>query len=127
MDVVAVEQAARRAADAVRAGDGAFFLECRTYRFRAHSMFDAELYRDRAEVEEWKTRDPIVLLRARLAETDGLDEPAFAALEADVQQEVARAVAFAEAGTWEAVDHLTRDVYAAGPASEEVAGGRGAG
>src|SRR5581483_10339885 len=59
MDVRAVEMAARRAAHAVRQGTGPVFLELRTYRVRAHSMFDAELYRDRAEVEDWKQRDPI--------------------------------------------------------------------
>jgi pyruvate dehydrogenase E1 component alpha subunit len=74
-------------------------------------MFDAELYRGKAEVEEWKTRDPIVLLRSRLEAMHVLDEAAFAGLEAEVQQDLARAVAFAEAGTWEPVEQLTRDVY----------------
>ena len=54
MDVLAVEQAARRAAEAVRAGGGPHFLELRTYRFRAHSMYDPDRYRDKAEVEQWK-------------------------------------------------------------------------
>jgi pyruvate dehydrogenase E1 component alpha subunit len=117
MDVVAVEDAARRAADAVKGGNGPFFLECRTYRFRAHSMFDAELYRDKAEVEEWKKRDPIALLRSQLAAMPAFDDAAGDALEADVQREIARAVAFAEAGTWEPVDELTRDVYT--PRQEE--------
>jgi pyruvate dehydrogenase E1 component alpha subunit len=111
MDVVAVERSARQAADVVRAGNGPFFLECRTYRFRAHSMFDAELYRDKVEVEEWKKRDPIVLLRSRLAGAHLVDDAAVAELEAEVGQEIARAAAFAEAGTWEPVEQLTRDVY----------------
>jgi pyruvate dehydrogenase E1 component alpha subunit len=111
MDVLAVEEAARRAVDAVRAGTGPFFLEARTYRFRAHSMFDAELYRDKTEVEAWKTRDPIELLRSRLEGLQDFDAAALAALEAEVQQEIARAVAFAEAGTWEPLEHLTCDVY----------------
>ena len=59
MDPVAVEAAADRAVAAIRAGHGPRFLECRTYRFRAHSMFDPELYRDKAEVEQWRKRDPI--------------------------------------------------------------------
>ena len=107
MDVVAVEEAASNAVASVRSGRGPFFLEARTYRFRAHSMFDAELYRDKVEVEEWKKRDPILLIRQR-----GLvDEAGFTAIDADVQREVAAAVAFAEAGTWEPVEQLTRDVY----------------
>jgi len=111
MDVTAVDAAARRAADAVRAGNGPCFLECRTYRFRAHSMFDAELYRDKAEVEEWKMRDPIVLLRARLEQAGTLDEAGFTTLDRAAQQEIAHAVEFAEAGSWEPITELTRDVY----------------
>jgi pyruvate dehydrogenase E1 component alpha subunit len=121
MDVVAVEDAARRAVQAVRTGAGPYFLECRTYRFRAHSMFDAELYRDKAEVEEWKTRDPIALLRARLASARAIDDAAFAALDAEVRDEIARAADYAEAGTWEPVEQLTHDVYT--PRRKEVASG----
>jgi pyruvate dehydrogenase E1 component alpha subunit len=120
MDIVAVEEAARRAAGQVRSGHGPFFLECRTYRFRAHSMFDAELYRDKAEVEDWKRRDPIALLRSRLEAAAALDGPEFARLDAEVHGEIARAVEFAEAGSWEPVEQLTRDVYT--PA-QEVTGG----
>jgi pyruvate dehydrogenase E1 component alpha subunit len=111
MDVVAVEQAARAAAARVRAGKAPELLECRTYRFRAHSMFDAELYRDKSEVEEWKTRDPIETLGGALEQAGLLNAPARAELEQHIQQEIAEAVAFAEAGTWEPVETLTRDVY----------------
>lgn len=123
MDVLAVEAAARQAADLVRGGCGPRFLECRTYRFRAHSMFDAELYREQAEVVEWKKRDPIALLRARLEAAQGLDEAAFAALEAEVGREVGQAEAFADAGTWEPVERLTHDVHT----PREVTSGTAAG
>ncbi len=66
MDVLAAAAAARRAVEAIRAGGGPHFLECRTYRFRAHSMYDPELYRDKAEVEHWKERDPLIVLEARI-------------------------------------------------------------
>jgi TPP-dependent pyruvate/acetoin dehydrogenase alpha subunit len=111
MDVVAIERAARQAIDAVRGGNGPFFLECRTYRFRAHSMFDAELYRDKTEVEEWKKRDPIALLRTQLETAAIVDAGVFARLDADAQEEIAHAVEFAEAGSWEPIEQLTRDVY----------------
>ena len=111
MDVVAIEQAARQAIDAVRSGIGPFFLECRTYRFSAHSMFDAELYRDKAEVEEWKTRDPITLLRTRLQAPATVDDAVFARLDTEVQEEISHATEFAEAGSWEPIEQLTRDVY----------------
>ena len=58
MDVLAVSDAAAKAVATVREGRP-YLLECRTYRFRAHSMFDAELYRSKEEVAEWKKRDPI--------------------------------------------------------------------
>jgi pyruvate dehydrogenase E1 component alpha subunit len=110
MDVLAVEEAAQRAALAVRAGGGPAFLELRTYRFRAHSMFDPELYRDKAEVERWKQRDPIEILAARLAAERALDEAGRAGLEQRCAEEIAEAVAFAEAGTLEPIAELTRFV-----------------
>ena len=111
MDVLAVEDAARHAAEAVRYGGGPHFLELRTYRFRAHSMYDPELYREKAEVEEWRGRDPIEALLERLREEGALDEAAEAALETEVAAEVEEAIAFAEAGTLESVEDLTRYVY----------------
>jgi pyruvate dehydrogenase E1 component alpha subunit len=110
MDVVAVETVLQRAAHSVRNGDGPFFVECRTYRFRAHSMFDPELYRDKTEVELWKTRDPIVAQIARL-KTAGASDEELAAVERDVAGEIARCVSFAESGDWEPVEDLIKDVY----------------
>jgi len=111
MDVEAVESATRQAAEAVRRGNGPMFLEFRTYRFRAHSMFDAELYRDKAEVEEWKRRDPIVMFSKALAERGVVTDALIAAFDTSVSDEVNQAVEFAEAGTWEAIADLTKDVY----------------
>jgi pyruvate dehydrogenase E1 component alpha subunit len=110
MDVVRVEEAVRRAADHVRSGRGPYFLEFLTYRFRAHSMFDPELYRDREEVERWKQRDPIELffLEARAEGTLGDADRAEA--ERDVAAELEAAIAFAEAGTLEPVEDLEKDV-----------------
>ena len=110
MDVQAVEAATRGAVDRIRAGAGPFLLECRTYRFRPHSMFDSELYRTRDEVAQWRERDPIELLAGRMTEAGLLDEAGRAALEREVAAEVEAAVAFAEAGTWEPVEELTRFV-----------------
>jgi pyruvate dehydrogenase E1 component alpha subunit len=110
MDVLAVEAATRHAADHVRRG-GPCFLEARTYRFRAHSMADPELYRSREEVEGWKARDPIAAFSAHLRELRLLTDQDFAAIAAAVAAEIDAAVAFAEAGPWEPVEDLTRDVY----------------
>jgi pyruvate dehydrogenase E1 component alpha subunit len=110
MDVVAAREAMLAAAEVVRSGKGPVFLEFQTYRFRAHSMFDPELYRDKAEVEEWKTRGPIHTFSARLKAQALLTEEEFLALDRAAQDEVQRAVDFAEAGTWEPVADLARDV-----------------
>jgi pyruvate dehydrogenase E1 component alpha subunit len=111
MDVLAVEAATRRAATAVRAGSGPHFVEFRTYRFRAHSMFDPELYRDKQEVEQWKQRDPITALDAQLRAHGLLADTDVAQLEDEVGKEITGAIAFAEAGTWEPIEDLTRFVY----------------
>ena len=111
MDVIAVMEATAQAAAEARAGGGPQFVEFRTYRFRAHSMFDAELYRTKAEVEQWKPRCPIITFTSRLKAEGLIDDPALAAIEADVADEIARAVAFAEAGSWEPVADLARHVY----------------
>ena len=111
MDVLAVEAAACAAVEAIRGGSGPQFLELSTYRFRAHSMFDAELYRDKAEVEQWKKRGPIVTFVAALREAGLLYDADVARLEAAVGREIEAAVAFAEAGTLEDIADLTRDVY----------------
>jgi len=114
MDVTAVEDAARQAVQSVRAGRP-HLLECRTYRFRAHSMFDAELYRDKAEVEEWKKRDPIAGLTASLKAAGELTDAQLGEIEAEVTREISDAVTFAQQGTWEPIEHLTRDVYTRPP------------
>ena len=117
MDVQAVEAATRGAVDRICAGAGPFLLECRTYRFRPHSMFDSELYRTKDEVAEWRERDPIELLAGRMSAAGLLYEAGRAALEREVTAEVEAAVAFAEAGTWEPVEELTRFVTSEGRAS----------
>jgi pyruvate dehydrogenase E1 component alpha subunit len=111
MNALAVAGAVRHAAAAVRAGSGPAFLELRTYRFRAHSMYDPELYRDKREVEQWKLRDPILVFIAWMRQEGLLSAGDLERLEREVEAEVADAVAFAEAGSLEPVEDLTRDVY----------------
>jgi len=110
MDVVRVEAAARRALDHIRATPGPYFLECRTYRFRAHSMFDTQAYRTRDEIERWRERDPIERLRAWMLDNRQLGADESARIDADVDGEIAEAVAQAEAGTLESVADLERYV-----------------
>jgi pyruvate dehydrogenase E1 component alpha subunit len=110
MDVQAVEQASRRAVESIRAGGGPCFLELRTYRFRAHSLYDPDRYREKAEVELWKERDPITVLSDRLVADGRLDDTDLAAIEAEVTAEIDDAVAFGQAGTFEPVEQLERFV-----------------
>lgn len=111
MDVVAVHEATKQAAQHVREGKGPFFVEFQTFRFRAHSMFDPDLYRDKTEIEEWKKRGPIHTFSARLKAENKLTEEEFQAIDAQAGQEVQAAIAFAEASEWEPVEDLARDVY----------------
>jgi len=115
MDVVAVEAAARRAADEVRSTGDPRFLELRTYRFRAHSMADPDLYRTKTEIEHWKERDPIALHEARLRRARHLKKADLDALESEIAAELEEAVAVAEAGPWEPIEDLTTDVYTPKP------------
>ena len=112
MDVVAIEAATRRALHAIHEHGKPRFLECRTYRFRAHSMFDAQLYRDKAEIEEWRKKDPIVRFQGWLEENDLIHPDDLKRITDEVDAEIADAVAFAEAGSWEPLEELTRYVYA---------------
>ncbi len=116
MDLLAVREAAQVAIDHVRGGRGPYLLECHTYRFRAHSMFDSQLYRDKAEVERWRARDPIDLFEREAVNLGLLGADDRTALQAQVDAEVKAAIDFAEAGTWEPVEQLTRDVYTEGQA-----------
>jgi pyruvate dehydrogenase E1 component alpha subunit len=115
MNVSAVRDAMRHAVAHVRSGEGPMFVEFRTYRFRAHSMFDAELYRSKAEVERWRQRCPIAAFEAHIQASGWSID--VAEVEREVAGEVAAAIAFAEAGQWEPVENLTQDVVAPTTAS----------
>jgi pyruvate dehydrogenase E1 component alpha subunit len=111
MDVLAVEGAVRDGAARVRRGAGPCLIEFRTYRFRAHSMADPELYRTKNEVDAWRERDPIPLFEGLLRERGMLSEGDLDVVEASVAEELAAAVAEAEEGPWEPLEDLEKDVY----------------
>jgi pyruvate dehydrogenase E1 component alpha subunit len=106
-----VRSVTRDAAAEVRAGHGPRFLEYQTYRFRAHSMYDPELYRTREEVEAWKARCPLRLY----GEEIGLTADERQTIEDEVAAEIKAALLFAEAGPLEPVEHLLRDVVGVHP------------
>jgi pyruvate dehydrogenase E1 component alpha subunit len=110
MDVLAVQEAARRAVALVRGGGGPCFLELRTYRFRAHSMYDPDRYRDKTEIERWRESDPIPRLTAELVARGAVTDDEVATWEAEIAREIDSAVAAAEAAPLEPVSDLTRFV-----------------
>lgn len=115
MDVVAVEVAARRAIERIRSTQKPILLECRTYRFRAHSMFDAQLYRDKAEVAEWREKGPIVRFQTWLLDNGLIHQSDVDDIRTAVEAEINEATAFAEDGTLEPIDDLTRHVLGPQP------------
>lgn len=118
MDVLAVNRAAQRAVDAIRRGEGPHFIEFKTYRFRAHSMFDAELYREKSEVEQWKQRCPIEHFVNQLKASELLTDEEYQEIIAEAEAEVKRSVEFAEAAEWEDVADLERFVHSE-PSTQE--------
>ncbi len=111
MDVLAVEQAARHAAASVRAGGGPHFLELRTYRYRAHSMYDPDRYRDKTEIDAWRRRDPIDELADRMRAAGELSDDGLTAMIGGIAAEIDEAVEAARNGPDEPVEDLTRFVY----------------
>lgn len=111
MDVMAVYEAAKVAIEYVRKEGQPYFLEVDTYRFRGHSMGDPERYRKAEEVKQWQENDPIgifnkYLLETKTATPKGLDE-----IEARVEEEVNKAVEFAEASPEPALEELFTNIY----------------
>ena len=116
MDVLAVARATDGAVAAIRGGGGPRFLEYRTYRFRAHSMYDPELYRTKAEVEQWRQRDPIPAYAERLRRDGVLSDADVQRIEAAIAAELDDALRFAEESPWEPAESLLADVYSPRPA-----------
>lgn len=108
MDVLAVEEATRLATEQIRGGAGPHFLEMQTYRFRAHSMYDPDRYRDKAEIAAWKARDPIDLLAGQLRSEGLLSDDTLAQLETEIGSVLEAAVQAADAAPLEPVEDLTR-------------------
>ena len=117
MDVTEVEAASRRALEYIKTTGKPYLLECRTYRFRPHSMFDAQLYRDRQEVEEWREKGPIVRFKSWLQELGLIKQDELETIEREIDEEIEDAVAFAEAATVEPVESLQKYVVAESPAT----------
>lgn len=111
MNVVNVEAAALEACDYIHKEQKPYFLECQTYRFRGHSSFDSQLYREKEEIALWEEKGPVRQLVQWMRNNSHLLDNELDELEKDVEQEIQAAVQFAEAGAWEPIEDLARDVY----------------
>jgi pyruvate dehydrogenase E1 component alpha subunit len=111
-DVLAVYEAVRQAADRARAGEGPTFIEAKTYRYRGHYEGDPQVYRLPGEMEEWRARDPIPAFRQRLVETEMFDQAALKQIEAEVQDQLDDAVAFAKGAPQPEPHEALEGVYA---------------
>jgi pyruvate dehydrogenase E1 component alpha subunit len=111
MDVIAVYQAVKRAAEWVREQNRPYLIEAITYRFRGHSMADPAKYRSLAEHEVWKARDPIPHFGRKLVAEGVASQAQLALIEEQVKGVVAEAVMFAEASPWPAAGEVWEDIY----------------
>jgi pyruvate dehydrogenase E1 component alpha subunit len=112
MDVLAMYDVARKAVAHARSGKGPYFIEAMTYRFRAHSMADPELYRTKEEVAQWRQRDPIPRLRTYMIEQGMANEEDFNAMDAVVERTVDESIRFAEESPEPPPEELWDHVYA---------------
>jgi pyruvate dehydrogenase E1 component alpha subunit len=107
----AVHEAIEEAADRARRGDGPTLLEMKTYRYKGHSMSDAQKYRTKDEVEEYKKLDPIEKVKATIEKNKWMSEADFEAAEKRVDDIVAESIQFAEDSPYPTADELYKDVY----------------
>ena len=114
MDVLKVRQAAEEAIAFVRSGNGPFFLEIETYRFRGHSMGDPERYRKPEEVRKWQENDPIGIFHRRLIDQGIATEAELDSLEEKAEEETAAAVQFAENSPEPEPEALFENIYVEG-------------
>jgi pyruvate dehydrogenase E1 component alpha subunit len=116
MDVIEMQKAAERAVKLVRSGEGPFFLEAITYRFRAHSMADPELYRDKTEVQHWREgNDPIKTFSDVLVRGGQFSEKEIEETWARVEAEIDEAARFAEGSPFPDVATIMDHMYAPSP------------
>jgi pyruvate dehydrogenase E1 component alpha subunit len=111
MDVIVVREAALKALEKIRAGNGPYFLEIMTYRYRGHSMGDPERYRESDEVKRWQENDPIGIYRQYLTKKKVVKENELDVIDDQVAEEVQAAVQFAESSPEPAPEELFTDVY----------------
>ncbi|MEA2647437.1 MAG: pyruvate dehydrogenase component alpha subunit [Chloroflexota bacterium] len=112
MDVIEVNRVISEAAARARSGGGPTIVEAITYRFRGHSMADAESYREKAEVRKWQRRDPIRVLDERLVKGGHVHRKELHEIQRQVELQVQDAVVFADNSPFPSLDTLFQNIYA---------------
>jgi pyruvate dehydrogenase E1 component alpha subunit len=111
MDPEAIHEAVARAVKRARAGDGPTLLEMKTYRYKGHSMSDPQKSRTKEEVEEYKDRDPIEVVKEKLLSNFNMTALEIEAINDEIKNIVEESVKFAEESPWPSDDELLKDVY----------------
>jgi pyruvate dehydrogenase E1 component alpha subunit len=112
LSVEAVHDAIEEAVERARKGDGPSYLEMKTYRYKGHSMSDAQTYRTKDEVKQYQEKDPIGKVLQTILKNKWLDEAGIEEVEARVKAIVDESVKFAEESEFPEAEELYRDVYA---------------
>jgi pyruvate dehydrogenase E1 component alpha subunit len=111
MNIMTVYEETKAAVEHIRSGKGPVFLEMKTYRYQGHSISDPGKYRTKDEVDEFKEKDPILILKSYIMENGFADDAAFDAIDERVKTAVQASVDFAEASPYPAPHELYEDVY----------------
>ncbi|MBI4329268.1 MAG: pyruvate dehydrogenase (acetyl-transferring) E1 component subunit alpha, partial [Chloroflexi bacterium] len=112
MNVLEVRQVTREVVAWVRQGNGPYFLEAMTYRFKGHSMADPSDYRKKSEEEQWRQRDPILRFRAYLLEHEHVQGKELDSIDEEMEREMDAAVQFADESPEPELHTLFDDIYA---------------
>jgi pyruvate dehydrogenase E1 component alpha subunit len=107
----AVHIAVSRAAERARAGEGPTLLEFRTYRYKGHSMSDPQKYRSKKEVEQYKERDPVEVVRKTVLDKKFATEKELDAIDEKILGQVEESVKFAEESSFPDASEALTDVY----------------
>ena len=111
MNPLYVREVSEKAIELIRSGNGPYFLEVETYRFRGHSMGDPERYRQQEEVKKWQENDPIGIYRNILLNENIASESELDLLDTKVDEEVREAIQFAENSPEPQPEELFKDIY----------------
>jgi pyruvate dehydrogenase E1 component alpha subunit len=121
MDVFAVYEVADEAIRRARSGGGPTLVECKTYRFYGHYQGDAQRYRTKEEIAEYRKRDPIPRFRERVLSHNLLSEVELKEIEEKVKKEIQDAIEFAEKSEYPEPESTLRGLYATPLVSESYA------